>query len=138
MINQILAANANDGLAQATVTLNKVLDPVMAAPAGPDRWRAVVEVLHTTNPIAGEDSKGLPVHFRVVNQDCIITNKMMRDTAGDKFGRSDSKSNFRGYLSMPRIVKTTIELVDPMAFKGNSNATKMFKAFPEYRTSEAY
>lgn len=147
MINTILDVNANDELAQTTVTLNKVLDEILLQPKGPKRWRAAVEVLLKTNPIAGEDSKGQPVSFRDVNQECVLTNKMLRDTAADKFGRSfdntakgaiGSGSNFRGYLSMPRLVKTVIEIVDPEAFKNNLNARKMFKTFPEYRTSQEY
>ena len=147
MINQILAANANDELTQATITLNKLLDEILLLPTGPKRWRAVVDVLQRTNPIAGEDSNGVPMSFRVVNRDCTLINKIARESTGtDKFGRSadntskggkiGSGSNYRGYLSMPRIVKTMIEIVDPMAFKGETNANKMFKCFPEYRTAE--
>lgn len=140
MINQILAADpiGTSELSQATITLNKVLDEIMLVPQGPKRWRAAVEVLHKTNPIAGEDSQGNPVSFRTVNQECCVTNAMMRDTATDKYGHSadNQKSIYRGYLSMPRIVKTVLEIVDPMAFKGEKNANKMFKCFPEYRVSE--
>ena len=143
MINAILQADpkGETELSHATIVLNKVLDEIMLAPAGPQRWRAVVNVLEKTNPIAGEDSKGQPVSFRTVNEECILTNKLTReDLSGDKYGRSkdNSKSNFRGYLSMPRIVKTTIERVDPMAFKGEKNAGKMFKCFPEYQASRAW
>jgi hypothetical protein len=139
MINQILAANANDELTQATITLNKLLDEILLLPTGPKRWRAVVDVLQRTNPIAGEDSNGVPMSFRVVNQDCTLINKVNRESMGsDKFGRSkdNSKSVYRGHLSMPRIVKTMIEIVDPMAFKGDKNAQKMFNCFPEYRAAE--
>jgi hypothetical protein len=140
MINQILAADptGESDLAHATITLNKVLDEIMLAPKGPSMWRAVVDVLHKTNPIAGEDSKGQPVSFRAVNQDCIATNLAMREAYGvDKFGRSsdNKKSIYRGHLSMPRIVHTVIEQVDPEAFKGDKNASKMFRCFPEYRAA---
>ena len=40
-----------------------------------------VDVLQKTNPIAGEDSKGQPVSFRVVNQECIVTNNLMKESA---------------------------------------------------------
>jgi hypothetical protein len=139
MINAILQANASDELTQATITLNKLLDEILLVPQGPKRWRAAVDVLQRTNPIAGEDSQGQPVSFRTVNQECITMNKVMRETAGvDKFGRSadNQKSIYRGYLSMPRIVKTVLEIVDPEAFKGDKNANKMFKCFPEYRSAE--
>jgi hypothetical protein len=138
VINQILAVHADDDLTHATITLNKVLDEILLLPQGPGRWRAAVDVLSKTNPIAGEDSQGNPVSFRTVNQECIVTNNLLKESASDKFGRSfdNSKSNFRGYLSMPRIVKTVIEIVDPEAFKSDKNASKMFKCFPEYRTAE--
>lgn len=140
MINQILELGTNDELVQATKTLNKLLDEIMLAPSGPKKWRAVVDVLNKTNPIAGEDDQGQPISFREVNRDCITTNKVIKDSADDKFGRSrdNLKSNFRNFLSMPRIVKTTIEIVDPMAFKGDKNAKKMFSTFKEYQRSEAW
>lgn len=139
MINQILAANANDELTQATITLNKLLDEILLLPTGPKRWRAVVDVLQRTNPIAGDDSNGIPVSFRVVNQECTLINKIARESS-DKYGRSsdNSKSVYRGHLSMPRVVKTMIEIVDPMAFKSDKNAQKMFNCFPEYRTAEVH
>lgn len=140
MINQILELGADDELAQATKTLNKVLDEIMLSPPGPKRWRAVVDVLHKTNPIAGEDNQGRPLHFREVNQDCVKVNAALRASASDRYGRSadNIKSNFRSYLSMPRVVHSTIELVDPAAFRLNKNARRMFNTFPEYRQSEAY
>lgn len=143
MINQILQADpkGESELSQATIVLNKVLDEILKQPTGPKRWRAVVDVLQKTNPIAGEDSKGQPVSFRKVNRDCIDTNTAMKAATGvDKFGRSadNNKSNYRGYLSMPRIVHTTIEMVDPEAFKGNKNAKKMFNCFPEYTAADSY
>lgn len=138
MINQILAAHADDELTHATITLNKLLDEILYLPNGPKRWRAAVDVLQKTNPIAGEDAYGNPVSFRTVNQECIVTNNLLKESASDKYGHSfdKQKSIYRGYLSMPRIVKTVIEVVDPMAFKGDINASKMFKCFPEYRTAE--
>jgi len=140
MINQIVAADptGQSELSHATIVLNKVIDEIMLSPLGPKRWRAVVDVLQKTNPIAGEDSQGQPVSFRTVNRECIITNNLMKETAGDKFGRdkANAKSQYRGYLSMPRIVKTVLEIVDPEAFKGDTNANKMFKCFPEYTTSQ--
>ncbi len=140
MINQILQANVNDELTQATVTLNKVLDEALLQPIGYKRWRAAVDILQKTNPIAGEDSNGQPVSFREVNRECVVTNRILRESASDKYGRSSDniKSNFRGYLSMPRLVKTVIELVDPQAFKTNRNAQKMFNTFPEYRVGDKY
>lgn len=140
MINQILEVGADDELAQATKTLNKVIDEILLSPPGPQRWRAVVDVLHKTNPIAGEDSYGNPLLFREVNQDCIQVNHAMRVSADDKYGRTkdNAKSAYRTFLSMPRIVKNTIELVDPTAFRGEKNAKRMFKTFPEYRQSESW
>jgi hypothetical protein len=142
MINAILNADptGESELAHATITLNKLLDEILLVPSGPKRWRAAVDVLQKTNPIAGEDSKGQPVSFRVVNQECIVTNNLMKESASDKFGRSkeNAKSIYRAYLSMPRIVHTVIGIVDPEAFKGDINAKKMFKCFPEYRSSEAH
>jgi hypothetical protein len=147
MINQILELGVDDEFTQATITLNKVLDEIMLAPQGPKRWRAVVDVLHKTNPIAGEDDQGRPLHFREVNRDCILENKLARETAFDKFGRSEdnssnhrvgSGSNFRDFLSMPRIVKTMIEQCDFDAFRGQKNSRKMFDCFPEYRRSESW
>ena len=142
MINQILAADpiGTSELSQATITLNKVLDEIMLVPQGPKRWRAAVDVLQKTNPIAGEDSQGQPVSFRTVNQECCLTNAMMRESASDKYGRSadNQKSIYRGYLSMPRIVHTVIGIVDKDAFRGEKNAQKMFKCFPEYRVAETH
>ncbi len=140
MLNQILQADpkGTEELGHAALTLNKLLDEILLVPVGPKRWRAAVDVLERTNPIAGEDPKGQPVSFRTVNRECIITNNLMKETAGDKFGRdkANAKSQYRGYLSMPRIVKTVLEIVDPEAFKGDTNANKMFKCFPEYTTSQ--
>lgn len=142
MINQIVAADpkGQGELAQATITLNKLLDEILLVPQGPKRWRAAVDVLQRTNPIAGEDSKGQPVSFRTVNRECIVTNNLLKESASDKFGHSvgNTKSIYRGYLSMPRIVRTVINIVDPQAFQGNVNAKKMFECFSEYTTAEKY
>lgn len=140
MISQILELGVNDELTQATKMLNTVLDEIMLQPPGPKRWRAVVDVLDKTNPIAGEDDQGRPLRFREVNRDCITVNRLKRESASDKFGRSldNKKSNFRSYLSMPRIVHTMVEQSDPMAFKSEKNARKMFNEFKEYRSSESW
>lgn len=113
----------------------KRIEYIEGMPSGPERWKEIRKFYFELHPEHIELHTGFCKEVREMRE-----NEKLKLTGASKSGE------LRHALSVPEFVWRAWEALDPTFFDANksksgeqeSQTKKIYKAFPEYRASEAY